>query len=71
MNENSHPIRNTLLLIAGVAVAGWIVFNLLGFIFHLLFYVAVGALAIGGGYYLYARGRNALREGRVSRRIGR
>ena len=71
MNENSHFLRNTLLLIGGVAVAGWLVIHLFGFFFQLLFYVAIGALAIGGGYYLYAKGRNAIRQGRVPRRLGR
>jgi len=71
MNENSHFLRNTLLVIGGVALAGWLVIHLFSFFIGLLFYIAVGALAIGGGYYLYARGRNAIRQGRVSRRIGR
>ena len=71
MDEKSHFLRNAVLLVGGVIVAGWLVIHLLGFLFSMMIYIAVGALAIGGGYYLYAKGRNALRQGRVPRRLGR
>ncbi|GID25759.1 hypothetical protein [Paractinoplanes brasiliensis] len=54
-------------LIAGVIVVGWVVSSLLG---PALFYLIVGALAIGGGYYLYAKAKKSIAPGtRTQRRI--
>lgn len=54
-------------LIAGVIVVGWVVSSLLG---PALFYLIVGALAVGGGYYLYAKAKKSIAPGtRTQRRI--
>ncbi|WP_250001748.1 hypothetical protein [Actinoplanes sp. M2I2] len=54
-------------LIAGVAVVGWVVSSLIG---PVLFYLIVGALAVGGGYYLYAKAKKTIAPGtRTQRRI--
>lgn len=70
MNE-SHFLRNALLFIGGLVLAGYLAIWAIGIFFHLLGYILVGALVIGGGYYIYKRGERALKSGRVSRRIGR
>ena len=54
-------------LIAGVAVVGWVVSSLIG---PVLFYLIVGALVVGGGYYLYAKAKKSIAPGtRTQRRI--
>ena len=54
-------------LIAGVIVVGWVVSSLIG---PVLFYLIVGALAVGGGYYLYAKAKKSIAPGtRTQRRI--
>ena len=54
-------------LIAGVIVVGWVVSSLIG---PALFYLIVGALAVGGGYYLYAKAKKSIAPGtRTQRRI--
>lgn len=53
--------------IAGVVAVGWVVSSLLG---PFLFYLIVGALAIGGGAYLYSRAKRSIAPGtRTQRRI--
>ena len=54
-------------LIAGVVVVGWVVSSLLG---PFLFYLVVGALAVGGGLYLYGKLKKSIAPGtRTQRRI--
>jgi hypothetical protein len=54
-------------LIAGVIAVGWVVSSLIG---PVLFYLIVGALAVGGGYYLYSKAKKGLAPGtRTQRRI--
>ena len=54
-------------MIAGVIVVGWVVSSLLG---PALFYLIVGAIAVGGGYYLYAKTKKTIAPGtRTQRRI--
>ncbi|WP_127497277.1 hypothetical protein [Actinoplanes solisilvae] len=54
-------------LLAGVIVVGWVVSSLIG---PVLFYLIVGALAVGGGYYLYAKAKKSIAPGtRTQRRI--
>jgi hypothetical protein len=53
--------------VAGVILVGWVVSSLIG---PLLFYLIVGAIVIGGGFYLYGRARRAVAPGtRTQRRI--
>jgi hypothetical protein len=54
-------------LIAGVIVVGWVVSSLIG---PFLFYLVVGALAVGGGLYLYGKLKKSIAPGtRAQRRI--
>ncbi len=54
-------------LIAGVIVVGWVVSSLIG---PFLYYLIVGALAVGGGMYLYGKLKKSLAPGtRTQRRI--
>jgi len=54
-------------LIAGVIVVGWVVSSLIG---PFLFYLIVGALAIGGGAFVYGRMKRSIAPGtRTQRRI--
>ncbi|WP_328461532.1 hypothetical protein OHA21_32810 [Actinoplanes sp. NBC_00393] len=54
-------------LIAGVIVVGWVVSSLIG---PFLFYLVMGALAIGGGLYVYGKIKKSLAPGtRTQRRI--
>lgn len=53
-------------LLAGVIVVGWVVSSLIG----PLFYLIVGALVVGGGYYLYSKAKKSIAPGtRTQRRI--
>ena len=63
MNE-SHFGRNLLLIIVGVLVVGYVAINLIGFFFHALLYLVVGALVVGGGVYRYHRAKRAITGGR-------
>lgn len=63
MNE-SHFGRNLLLVIVGVLVVGYVAVSLIGFLFHFFLYLVIGALAIGGVYYLVHRARQSLTGGR-------
>ena len=62
--ENGHFLRNTLLLIVGLAVAGFIAVWAIKLFFGAIFYILVGALVVGGGVYLYGRAKRAIRGGR-------
>ena len=54
-------------LIAGVVAVGWVVSSLIG---PVLFYLIVGALVVGGGYYLYAKAKKSIAPGtRTQHRI--
>jgi hypothetical protein len=58
--------------VAAVAViaVGWLVANLISALFGLMWYLVVGVLVVGGGYWLYRRARRALApETRNRRRI--
>jgi len=70
MNE-SHFLRNILLVIGGTIVVGWLAIHLIGWLIGIIFYVAVGALIIGGGIYLYGRAKKSITSGSAARRIGR
>lgn len=54
--------------IAGLVLVGalavWVFHTLL----HLVFYIIVGALVVGGGAYLYGRARRAIGPGTRNRR---
>ena len=53
--------------IAGVIVVGWIAINVLA---GVLGYLIVGAVIIGGGFWLYSRAKRSLAPGtRTQRRI--
>ncbi len=71
MNESHHFFRNTLLVIGGVIVAGWLALWLIHFVFSILLYIIVGAVVVGGGYYLYGRAKKSLQGGRMPRQIRR
>lgn len=54
-------------LIAGVIVVGWVVSSLIG---PALFYLIVGALVVGGGFYVYGKVKKSIAPGtRTQRRI--
>ena len=54
-------------LIAGVVVVGWVVSSLIG---PALFYLIVGALVVGGGFYVYGKVKKSIAPGtRTQRRI--
>jgi drug/metabolite transporter (DMT)-like permease len=71
MDEKSHFFRNTLLVIGGVIVVGWVALWLIHFVFSIMLYIIVGAVIVGGGYYLYGRAKKSLQSGRVSRQLRR
>jgi hypothetical protein len=59
--------KNLIWLVLGVLVLiviGSIVISLLGLLLKLALYLLLGALVVGGGYYLYGRARRAVRGGR-------
>ena len=58
--------KNLVWLALGVLVLiviGSIVVSLLGLLLKLAVYLVLGALVVGGGYYLYARTRRSVRGG--------
>jgi cbb3-type cytochrome oxidase subunit 3 len=59
MNESHHFFRNTILVIGGVIVAGWLALWLIGFVVHIFLYLVLGAVVVGGGYYLYGRAKKS------------
>jgi hypothetical protein len=62
-------IRNALLLVVALVVAGLIALWAVKLVLHLVLYIVVGALVVGGVVYLYGRAKRALGGGR--RRIDR
>jgi hypothetical protein len=62
--ENGHLLRNALLLVVGLVVAGLIALWAINFVLHLVLYVVVGALVVGGAMFLYGRAKRALGGGR-------
>ncbi|HKD99269.1 MAG TPA: hypothetical protein VKB69_16950 [Micromonosporaceae bacterium] len=68
MNQG-HGLRNFLLIVVALVVAGWLAIWAIGLIFHLIGYIIVGALVVGGGYYLYKRAERGLGSGRTRRRL--
>lgn len=48
------------LAVVGLVVVGWIAWILLKAILGLLFYLIVGALAVGGAYLLYKKASKSL-----------
>jgi predicted metal-binding membrane protein len=63
MNE-SHFLRNALLVVVGLLVAGYIAVWAVGELIHFFFYLLLGALVIGGGVYLYHRAKTAITGGK-------
>lgn len=57
MNE-SHFVRNALLALVGVIVVGWLAVFLIKALFGLFVYVLVGAVVVGGVYYLVRKTRS-------------
>ena len=72
--ENGHPVRNFVLVVVGLFVAGavawWLLKVVLSVAFALAGYLIVGAIMVGGGVYLYGRAKRAVNGG-GRRRIGR
>ena len=71
MDEKSHFLRNTIFVVGGVIVAGWIALAIIHFVLSVFWYIVLGALLVGGGYYLYGRAKKSLQSGRVSRQLRR
>jgi uncharacterized membrane protein len=59
--ENGHFLRNALLLVVGLAVAGMVAVWAIKAFIGVIFYILVGALIVGGGVYLYGRAKRAIR----------
>ena len=68
MNE-SHFLRNVLLTVVGVIAVGWLAIHILSLFFAVFWYIVVGALVVGGGYYLYGRAKRSITSGSASRRL--
>lgn len=49
-----------LLAVAGVIIVGSIAMSIIGWVFHSLLVIAVGAVAVGALYYTYHRVMNSL-----------
>ncbi|GAA5181965.1 hypothetical protein GCM10023322_17840 [Rugosimonospora acidiphila] len=60
---NGHFLRNAVLAVGALVVigllAGWLVSALL----HVIFYIVVGALVVGGVMYLYGKAKRSVRGG--------
>jgi hypothetical protein len=69
--SESHFLRNSLLFIGGLVVAGWLAIEIIGVLSHIFFYLLVGAVVVGGGIYLYGRAKRSLQSGRIQRKITR
>jgi len=54
--------------LVGLVVVGALALWLLHTVLHLVVYLLVGALVVGGGVYLYGRARRALGPGSRNRR---
>ena len=57
-----------LLPIAGLVLVGALAVWVFHALLHLVFYIIVGALVVGGGAYLYGRARRAIGPGSRNRR---
>jgi hypothetical protein len=68
--ENSHAMRNFVLLVVGLIVVGGLAVWLIKVLIGVLGYVIVGALVVGGIAYLYGRAKRSIAGG-GRRRIGR
>jgi uncharacterized membrane protein YfcA len=65
--EMGKAVAFLVALIAGVIVVGWVVSSLIG---PALFYLIVGAIVVGGGFYLYNKAKKSIAPGtRNQRRI--
>jgi O-antigen/teichoic acid export membrane protein len=62
--ENGHFLRNALLVIIGLAVAGFIAVWAIKALFGAIFYILVGALVVGGVVYVYGKAKKAIGGGR-------
>jgi hypothetical protein len=51
----------------GLVIAGWLAVWLLHALMGVIVYLIVGAIAVGGGYYLYSRAKRALGPGTRAR----
>ena len=52
----------------GLVVIGFVAWELLSFLFHLLFFLIIGAVVVGAIVMLSGRGRRSVDGGRGSRR---
>ncbi|MEN3305625.1 MAG: hypothetical protein V7603_1827 [Micromonosporaceae bacterium] len=68
--DNSHGLRNFLLALVGLIVVGALAWWLISHLITIIIYVAVGALVVGGGVYLYGKAKRSITSG-GRRRIGR
>ncbi len=67
---NAKLIAWLVLPVVGLVVAGMVAIWLIKALFGLAIYLLVGALVVGGGYYLYRRVRRAISSDvRTRRRI--
>jgi uncharacterized membrane protein SirB2 len=62
--ENGHFLRNAVLTIGGLVVAGVVAWWLIAALFHVVFYILVGAIVVGGAMYLYGKAKRSIRGGR-------
>lgn len=62
--ENGHFLRNAVLTIAGLVVAGVVAWWLIKALIGVIFYILVGALVVGGAVYLYGKAKRSIRGGR-------
>jgi hypothetical protein len=56
------------LLVAAVIVVGWVAITVVHALLSLAWYLIIGALVVGGGYWLYRRARRAIEPGARARR---
>jgi hypothetical protein len=69
--SDSHFLRNSLLIVGGLVVAGWLAIEVFALLANVFWYLVVGAIVVGGGMYLYGRAKRSLQSGRVQRKITR
>lgn len=56
------------LWIVAILVVGWLVVKVFSLVLGMLGYFVVGALVVGGGYYLYRKARTSISGRRQIRR---
>jgi hypothetical protein len=56
-----------ILTLVGLVLAGMLAIWLFGHLLSLLWYLLVGALVVGGAYYVYGRVRRGIASGRYRR----